>query len=71
MSFIILIGANSENPLYVSQVRIDNGVVRAICFGQYAEACVFSTKAIAHVTAMVVDVFITEQLPITVRELIT
>lgn len=66
--FVIVIGAKSQAPLYVTQVRIDNGAVRAICFGQENEALPFKTRVSAHVTALVIDVFITEHLPITVRE---
>jgi hypothetical protein len=66
--FIVVIGAKSQAPLYVTQVRIDNGLVRAICFGQLDDALHFETRESAHVTALVIDVFITEHLPITVIE---
>lgn len=70
MKYIVVIGAGSEAPLYLSQVRLEDAKVRAVCFGQRKEAQEFSTWAIADFTAHIVNIFITEHLAVEVREAI-
>jgi hypothetical protein len=67
-TFTLVVGADSAAPLYLSSVRIEDGAVRALCFGQRDTALEFKSADVARFTAGIVDIFITEHLTITVRE---
>jgi hypothetical protein len=69
MGYLIVIGANSEAPLYLSQVRLDGMKVKAICFGQREAALCFSTAEVADMTADIVEIFLTSHIVVSILQI--